>query len=125
MKRTTIITVAMALMLILTMTATTALAATFRIDTTIPAGQSQDICYLVKIPGGQEIDWNLSFDHAASGGIAVSQGGGGVAHRQEFDGMGVQGGFTPSAYEADYHIYLNNTSGEALHVTGTVELPYY
>lgn len=124
MKRTTALTVSLALMLILSMVATTALAATFTIDTTIAAGQSKDICYLVDIPGGQEIKWNLTFDHAVDGSLAV-HGGGGIAHRQSFNGGGVQGGFTPSAQASDYHIYLSNSSGEELHVTGTVELPYY
>lgn len=124
MKRNGMIKVTLALMLILSLAATTALAATFNIDTTIAAGQSKDICYLVDIPGGQEIEWNLTFDHA-TGGMLTVYGGGGIVHRQEYNGSSVQGGFTPSAQASDYHIYLSNSSGETLHVTGTVVLPYY
>lgn len=123
MKRTAMI-LAMAMMLMLSMVATTAQAATFTIDTTVPAGGMKDICSLVGIPGGQEIRWNLSFDHEITGKIAVCPTNGGT-YRQEFSGASVQGSYTPTAREDSYQILFSNYSNEDVHVTGTVVLPDY
>lgn len=124
MKRT-MISVAMVLVLMLTMVATVAMAATFPIDTVVPSG-FKDICRLVEVYGGQEINWNLNFEAPIEGCVLVfSEKTKTLLYEQDFNSGNVQGSFTAKAHDDNYMIRIVNENCWETHVTGQVELPGY
>lgn len=124
MKRT-MISAVVVLVLLLTMMATVAMAATFQVDARVTS--LADVCRLVEVYGGQEILWNFNFDGPTEGHIYVfAEKAQALVYEQSYNGGSVQGGFTAKLHDDSYRIRVTNEGsvGET-HVTGVVELPGY